>query len=410
MISDAASAPIQAAPEAVRVAVRARRHLHRFPELSFAEHETSKYLQARLDELGLAYRTGFAGTGIVARIETGRPGPVTAFRADMDALPISEQTGLPFSSEHPGVMHACGHDLHSGVLLGLAAQLTAIRSQLVGTIVFVFQPGEEANGGASRVITDGALDQPSVERIFALHAAPGIPTGSIATRAGAVTATDDEFSIRVRGAAAHSSEPQLGVNAVTAASALATAITQIPSHLDPFSVATVTLASIHGGEAINVIPDECVITGMVRCVSEDDKQQIRDELERLVSHICAAYGAEAKLTITEGFPPVVNDESCTAIVRDAARRLLDDDTSFIEMPRPHMGSEDFAYYGKHVPGALFLLGCTGPESGESGLHTGELNLDESAIPVGIAMFTAIALLTNGAPSSSAHLHLGDGQR
>ena len=176
------------------MAVRARSHLDRFPELSFEEHETSRYLCERLDEIGLPYRTRFAGTGIVARLETGRPGPVTAFRADMDALPISEETGLPFASEHSGVMHACGHDLHSGVLLGLAAQLSTMRDRLVGTIVFVFQPGEEANGGAARLIADGALDHPGVERIFALHAAPGVPTGSIATRTGAVTATDDDHA------------------------------------------------------------------------------------------------------------------------------------------------------------------------------------------------------------------------
>ena len=390
-----ASAQFKASPEAVELAVQARRQLHRFPELSLEEHETSRYLCERLDELGLPYRIGFAGTGIVARLETGRPGPVTAFRADMDALPISEETGLPFASEHAGVMHACGHDLHSGVLLGLAAQLNSERERLVGTIVFIFQPGEEANGGAARVIEDGALDQPAVERIFALHAAPGVPTGSIATRAGAVTATDDEFRITVRGAAAHSSEPQLGVNAVTAAAALTTAITQIPAALDPFSVATITLASIHGGDAINVIPDECVITGMVRCVSEQDKFEIRRRIALAVEHAAASTGAEAILDLTEGFPPVVNDEACTATVRRAAALCLSSEDEFIEMDRPHMGSEDFAYYQRSVPGAMFLLGCTGPESGESGLHTGGLVLDEAAIPVGIAMFASIALLTNG---------------
>lgn len=385
----------EATPDAVKVAVQARRHLHRFPELSFEEHETARYLRERLDELSLPYRTGFAGTGIVARLETGRPGPVTAFRADMDALPINEETGLPFASEHAGVMHACGHDLHSGVLLGLAAQLCAMRERLVGTLVFIFQPGEEANGGAARVIDDGALEQPVVERIFALHAAPGIPVGSIATRAGAVTATDDEFRITVRGTSAHSSEPQLGVNAVTAAAALATAITQIPAALDPFSVATITLASIHGGDAINVIPDECVITGMVRCVSEQDKLEIRQRIALAVEHAAASTGAETLLDLTEGFPPVVNDEACTAIVRRAAAQCLEREDEFIEMPRPHMGSEDFAYYQRSVPGAMFLLGCTGPESGESGLHTGGLILDEGAIPIGIAMFASIALLTNG---------------
>ena len=191
MSHTASGVALEAAPDAVEVAVRARRHLHRFPELSFEEHETSRYLCERLDEIGLPYRTGFAGTGVVARLETGRPGLVTAFRADMDALPIR---GLPFASEHAGVMHACVHDMHPGVLLGLAAQFRRMREQLVDTVVFIFQPGEEANGGAARLIADGALDHPGVERIFALHAAPGVPTGSIATRTGAVTATDDDHA------------------------------------------------------------------------------------------------------------------------------------------------------------------------------------------------------------------------
>lgn len=389
------STDFEPTPAAMQIGVDTRRRLHRFPELSFEEHSTSQYVREQLDELGIPYRSGFAGTGIVAVLDAGRPGPVTGFRADMDALPLIERTDLPFASVNAEVMHACGHDMHTGILLGLAAQLVAVTERLRGKIVFIFQPGEESNGGAQRVIDDGGLQNPGIDRIFALHVAPGIPTGTVAVRASSMTATDDEFRVLVRGQSAHSSEPNQGVNAVLVAASIASALTQIPASIDPFSVATLTLASIHGGDAINVIPDSCELTGMIRAVSESDKFEIRDKIKRTVTGCAAAQGAVAELIFTEGYPPVVNDDECAALVHQAALRVVSSGVQVITPPRPHLGSEDFAYYQRAIPGALFMLGCTGVGSGETGLHTSEFVPDEEAIKVGIRVFTSLAHLTNG---------------
>ncbi|MFT4228960.1 MAG: M20 family metallopeptidase [Microbacterium sp.] len=383
--------PSKAACETARTA---RRHLHQHPELSFEEHETSRYLIDQLQRIGLPHRSGVAGTGVIAHVSTGRPGPVTAFRADMDALPITEATGLPFQSANHGAMHACGHDMHSGILLGLAQQLTHDTSRLCGTLVFVFQPGEEANGGAQRVIDDGGLSRPDVEQIFALHVVPQLPTGYIAVRSGPMTATDDEFRITITGADAHSSEPESGVNALTVAAHVVVALEGLVATMSPFSVATVTPASLHVGEAINVIPDVAELSGMIRCVDTADKLVLRDRLRATAQGVASALRATAEVRITEGFPPVVNDARLVDTVMRAGERALASREHVVALERPHLGSEDFAYYQHAIPGAMFMLGCGGPNGGRAGLHTAEFAPDEEALIVGIRVLSAIAHTTN----------------
>ncbi|MBM7515211.1 M20 metallopeptidase family protein [Nocardioides nitrophenolicus] len=380
---------------ALATAVAVRRSIHQHPELSFEEHRTSRLIQEHLDRIGLPYRAGVAGTGVVATLATGRPGPVTAFRADLDALPIAEDTEQPFRSTVPGVMHACGHDLHTGILLGLAERLVAEAAALSGTIVFVFQPGEEANGGAQRVIDAGGLAA-GVERIFALHVVPELPTGSIAVRDGALTATDDEFEIAVAGREAHSSQPELGVNALSVAARIVTALDGLCATLSPFSVATLTVASVHGGEAVNVIPGSAEVRGMIRCVESADKLELRERLVTTAEAIAASMGAWATVRIVEGFPPVVNDPDLAATVRAAARDVLVPGAGVIELERPHLGSEDFAYYQQVVPGAMFMLGCGRPGATAGGLHTPTFDPDEGALAVGLAVFGAIAHRVHGA--------------
>lgn len=385
--------------EARAIALAARRQFHSDPEVSFDEHRTSAYIARQLSSLGVTYRNGLAGTGVLAVIDTGRPGPVSAFRADLDALPITEESDVAFRSINHGIMHACGHDMHAGILLGLVAELKSRIDEFDGTLVFVFQPGEEANGGAQRMIDDGALDAPKVEQIFGLHVVPHLPTGRIALRAGALTATDDEFHIEIMGKDAHSSEPELGINALSIAAQIVVALPQLTATLDPFSVATLTPASLHCGEAVNVIPATAHLHGMMRCTDIADKLALREKLRTLARNVARAYGGEAEVRISEGFPPVVNDAHLTQLVATVASAALATPDHVVSLPRPHLGSEDFAYYQQAIPGVMFMLGCAEQTERErpapGGLHTSTFRPDEEALSVGIKIFTAIALSTNG---------------
>lgn len=289
----------------IKKVIEYRRHLHQFPELSFEEFETSAFVADRLKEMGYDVRTNIGGTGVMAILDTGRPGRTIAFRADMDALPIMEETGLPFDSKRVGVMHACGHDGHMSILLGTAMLLMEIKDRLSGVIKLIFQPGEEANGGAKCIINDGALHDPDVDGIFALHMMPDIPTGTIALKAGYMTATDDEFYIRVHGIGAHSSEPESGVNAITIASQIVMGLNSIlGGNVSPFDVATFSVCRISGGEAINVIPDYAEMSGMIRWVEKANKLKIRDKMTAVAEGTAKGFGGSAEVEFIQGFPAV----------------------------------------------------------------------------------------------------------
>lgn len=373
-------------------AVAWRRYLHQHPELSFEEFETAEFVAGRLEELGYAVRRNVGGTGVLATLDTGRPGPVIAFRADMDALPILEQTGLPYASARPGVMHGCGHDIHTAVLLGTACLLSGLREELRGVIKLIFQPGEEANGGARCVIQDGVLRQPEVEAVFALHVLPDLPVGTIGLREGYLSATDDELLIRVNGVAAHSSTPQEGVNAITAAAHILTALESIEScGISPFEVATCSICKIRGGETNNVIPDRVELWGMLRCLDKNTKALYRERIQRICTGTAHALGAEAEVEFTTGFPAVYNDSQLTKQAAAAAEGALGDPKRVLWLPRPNLGSEDFSYFQEEVPGVMFALGCGGQEGAGGGLHAADFTPDEGCIPVGMACQTAIAL-------------------
>ena len=286
-------------------AVAWRRHLHSHPELSFEEFETASFVAEHLESMGYSVRRNVGGTGVMGTLETGRPGPVVAFRADIDALPVLEQTGLPFASVRSGVMHACGHDIHTSVLLGTAAILAELRSRLCGTIKLIFQPGEEANGGARCVIEDGVLRAPEVEAVFALHVLPDLPAGMVGLREGYLSATDDELLIRVNGVSAHSSTPQEGVNAITVAAHILTALESIESSaISPFEVATCSICKIQGGETNNIIPDHAELRGMLRCLDKNTKALYRERIQRICTGTAQALGAEVEVEFTAGFPAV----------------------------------------------------------------------------------------------------------
>lgn len=368
-----------------------RRHLHKHPELSFEEFDTSDFIAEKLSEMGYEIKRNVGGTGVVATFDTGIQGPVIAFRADMDGLPILEETGLLFESENIGVMHGCGHDGHMAVLLGTAKLISQIKGSFEGVIKFIFQPGEEANGGAKCVINDGALKNPDVDAIFALHMMPDLPCGTIGTRAGHLSATDDEFFIKVHGRGAHSSEPQTGVNAILiGAQIINTLQTILSAGVGPFEVATFSICQISGGEAINVIPDYVEMKGMVRCIEKSSKELIRKKMKQVVEATATAMGGNAEIDFIPGFPSVNNDPNLTKIVMNAAKKMLPSPDGYIEVERPHMGSEDFAYYQEVIPGVMFMLGCEQENITTGSLHESILNFNEEALQYGIEIFVEIA--------------------
>lgn len=369
-----------------------RRHFHQFPELSFEEFETSEFIADKLRELGYNVRTNIGGTGVMAVLDTGIPGPVIAFRADMDALPIMEESGLDFDSKRVGVMHACGHDGHMAILLGTAMLLMEIKYQLKGVIKLIFQPGEEANGGAKCIINDGALKNPDVEGVYALHMMPDIPTGTIAVKSGYMTATDDEFYIRVYGHDAHSSEPETGVNAINIASQIVMGLnTIISNNMSPFDVGTFSICKINGGEAINVIPDYVEMCGMIRCVEAKNKLMIREKMTSIAENTAQGFGGRAEVEFIQGFPSVNNDARLTVNVIDAAEKSLESKDDIIMIERPHLGSEDFAYFQEEIPGVIFMLGCKHDDIETGSLHSAILNIDEDSLQYGVRIFGNIAL-------------------
>lgn len=383
--------------EQLDTVIRWRRHFHQFPELSFEEFDTADFIAEELETMGYEVKRNIGGTGVCASFKSKSPGPVIAFRADMDALPILEETGLDFESDRSGIMHACGHDAHIAILLGTAQVVKKIQDDLCGTIKFIFQPGEEANGGAKCVIHDGILKNPDVEGIFGLHMIPELPAGSIGIKSGYLSATDDEFIIKVHGKGAHSSEPETGVNAIVIAGHVVTALESILSHtINPFGVATLSICQISGGEAINVIPDLVEMKGMLRCIEKSDKIRVREKMSNIVQLTAQALGGEGKVEFIPGFPSVNNDQALTRITVNAAKNVVKRETDIFQIERPHMGSEDFAYYQEEVPGVMFMLGCAQEDVNTGTLHSPVLNINERALPYGIGIFVNIALEICGA--------------
>ena len=319
-----------------------RRHFHEFPELSFEEFETSKFIAEKLNKMGFEVKNNVGGTGVIATFDSGIGGPNIAFRADMDALPILEDTGLEFESKNPGVMHACGHDCHMAILLGTAFTISQMKDWFKGTIKFIFQPGEEANGGAKCIINDGALENPNVEAIFALHMMPEL------------------------------------------ASVLSNGI-------DPFDVATFSICQINGGEAVNIIPDYVEMRGMIRCIDKSSKEIIKKKMKQIVVGTAEAMGGNGAIEFITGFPSVNNDTILTEKVIDVAESILESKECCIKLKRPHMGSEDFAHYQEEIPGSIFMLGCAQDDTPTGTLHDATLNINEDSISVGIEMFVNLAL-------------------
>jgi amidohydrolase len=365
-----------------------RRELHAIPELGFKENETAKYLIERLGALSVdRLQSGVAVTGIVADIKGGRPGRAVMVRADMDGLPITEAGDLPFRSTRRGVMHACGHDVHMAVALEVARAMADHRDQLPGMVRFVFQPAEEIAGGAKPMIEAGVLS--GIDRVVGLHVWAGLPTGQVSVRSGAMMACADGFTLIVRGKGGHGAMPDLTVDAVVIAAQIVTALqTLVSRETSPRAPVVVTLGSIHGGSAFNIIAGEVVIQGTLRTFDAALRERLLRRIAELAGGIASSMRGACEFRLESAAPPVVNDAAIAGLVAEAAQDVLGTD---VVVPfEPLMVGEDVAYFLDERPGCFFLLGGA-PESGPVLHHTAEFRVDEQCLAIGYRVMSAAVL-------------------
>jgi len=383
MFQDASQ--IQASPLFTEL-VAIRRDLHAHPELSWQEQRTAAQVRAWLDRLGIRYRHNVAGTGIVADL-AGGPGPLIALRADMDALPVQEATGVPFASQTPGVMHACGHDAHTTMLLGAAALLVADR-ELPSPVRLIFQPAEEEGAGASAMIAEGALD--GVAMIFGGHVDRHFSAGSIAVTDGPVNASSDSFTIRITGRGGHAARPHETVDTVVVGSLLVMALQTIVSReVNPASPSVVTVGRFDAGSAHNVIAGHAILEGTIRAQDPAVRTALHRSVERIATSVGQLHGAQIEFSIGQGTPPLVNPPECTAIARRAAAAAVGLER-VTRMDLASMGGEDFSYFLEQVPGCYVRFGTATEGVEQYPAHSSKFNIDERALAVGAAFFHAVA--------------------
>jgi hippurate hydrolase len=363
-----------------------RHHLHGNPELSYHEYETSAFVQQELKKYGVPF-TVMATTGVVGIIEGANPtSRVMALRADMDALPIQEENDVPYKSTKPGVMHACGHDVHTTCLLGAARILNETKEHWEGTVKLVFQPGEEKNpGGASIMIKDGVLENPRPDGIAALHVHPGLPLGQLSFRSGTVMASADELYFSVKSKGGHAAAPHLTSDTIVAASHLVISLQQIISrNNNPFNPSVLSISSIQGGHTTNVIPTEVKLMGTLRCMNEEWRFKAHELIRRHVEHLGPAMGVEMSVHIDVGYPTVLNNEQLNQHAQSLAADYFG--AEHVEETEMRMGAEDFGYYAQQIPACFFRLGVMNKSKGIiSGVHTPTFDVDEDAIEKGIGM-------------------------
>jgi amidohydrolase len=371
-----------------------RRELHRHPELGLELPRTQAAVADALAGLPLDVRLGDDGLSSIVADLRGGDGPVVLLRADMDALPLTEDTGLDFASEAAGSMHACGHDAHTAMLVGAARLLAERLDEVTGTVRFMFQPGEEGFHGAREMIERGVLDDPEVDVAFALHVSPNLPTGMVGCRPGPLLASADVFEIRVVGRGGHASMPYLANDPMPVAAEIVLALqTFVTRRIDAFNPAVVTVAQIVGGTTSNVIPEHVDLTGTVRTVSAHTRGQVLEGIERVAAGIAAAHDMTAKVRITPGYPPTVNHAAPVEMLATVTREVLGA-RAYVEMPAPVMGSEDFSYVLERRPGAIAFLGACPPGAHPAtapGCHSNRMTIDEDGLAAGVATYSGLAL-------------------
>jgi hippurate hydrolase len=386
---------LEAASALLPWATDLRRDIHAHPELGLELPRTQSVVLEALAGLGLDIETGRSLSSVTAVLDTGRSGPTVLLRADMDALPLPEDTGLDFASTSPGVMHACGHDAHVAMLAAAAHLLAGESNRLSGRVAFMFQPGEEGGGGAEKMIAEGLLEKVGpVDLAFAIHQSPTAPAGFVITKPGTIMASADEFTIEVVGRGGHASMPHQNLDPIPIACEIVLAIQSLVTRkVDVFDPAVVTVAQITAGTTSNVVPERARLHGTIRAVSARTRQLVHDEVRRVAEGVAMAHGAVAEVEIHIGYPVTVNDATSAGWVRTVAATLLGED-HIIDLPTPVMGAEDFSYVLERVPGSMVVLG-TCPEGVDffsaAPVHSNRMILNESAMATGIALHTAVAI-------------------
>ncbi|MCA9539046.1 MAG: amidohydrolase [Myxococcales bacterium] len=361
-----------------------RRHLHAHPETAFVEHDTARFVASTLRGLGYAPHLGLGGTGVVASLQGAAPGPAIALRADIDALPMDEEGDVPHRSTRPGAMHACGHDGHTAMLLGAAAAL-AKRPDFGGTVHFIFQPAEEGAGGAKVMMDQGLFTQFPTDRVFGLHNWPGLPMGEFAVHSGAVMAAVDDFEVAIEGLGGHAAMPHLVVDPIVGAAQIITAAQSLVSRrVDPTDSAVLSITSVHGGSAFNVVPRQVTLRGTARSFKPEVRASLEARFARLVHGICGALDLKAQIAWRQDYPPTIN----TAPEADLAARAAEAVVGAARVhrdPPPSMGGEDFAFMLEAKPGCYAWLG-TGPAHG---LHHPRYDFNDAVLPIGITWWTRL---------------------
>ena len=375
--------------------VAIRRHLHANPELSYVEFETSRFVQEKLTSYGIPYEIK-ATTGVIGLLKGKNPEKrVVALRADMDALPIMEENDVPYKSGNPGIMHACGHDVHTACLLGAAKILSDLKDEWEGTIKLIFQPGEEKNpGGASLLIKEGVLENPAPESIFGMHVHSSLPSGKLSFRGGMVMASADEIYITIKAKGGHAAAPQFTADTIYIASSLVVSLQQIISrNNNPFNPSVLSITAIQGGNTTNVIPSEVKLMGTFRAMDEAWRFKAHDLIKKLSTSLVESMGAAIDIKIDVGYPFVLNNETLSAAAHKKAASYLG--AEHVEETELRMGAEDFAFYSHKIPACFFRLGTGNIAKGITiGGHTPTFNIDEDAIEIGMGMMALLGA-TNG---------------
>jgi amidohydrolase len=368
--------------------INTRRDLHRIPEVGYTEEKTSAYVADYLRREGLEVQTGIAQFGVLGLLQGGKPGPTLLIRADMDALPLQEETGLDFASTHDGVMHACGHDAHVAMGLVAATVLKKIRDELSGTVKFVFQPAEEGPGGAEPMIKAGVMENPKVDYAIGCHVWPEIPEGTIGVRSGPFLAAMDRFDLKIIGKGGHGAMPQMCVDALEIGTQVVNALQRISSrHMSPLEPVVVTVGSFHAGTAFNIIPAEAVLSGTTRTFNLDVWHSWEERLEKVIRGVCDSMGADFEFKFSKGYPPTVNDHGMSELVRRCAAEVVGPD--HVVEPAKTMGGEDMSFFLQQSKGCFFALGA-GYEGGAP-VHNPKFAFNEDILALGVETHCRAAL-------------------
>ncbi len=376
--------------------INTRRFIHMNPELSNREIETAKLIASKLLSMGFEIRTGVAKTGVVALLRGAQKGQTVAIRADMDALPIQEKTGLTYESLNPGIMHACGHDIHTAIVLGTAMILSDLRDKIKGNVKFIFQPAEEGapfgeEGGSTLMIKEGVLENPEVGAIFGLHVWPAINIGKVAFSEGFVMASSDFFRVTINGKSAHGAQPQKGIDAIFIAAQIIQGIQSIISRTnDPTDPAVVTIGKITGGTRHNILAEQVIMEGTVRTVNDINRDRIEQSIKNIVKGTAESFGADYTVDYNRGVPTLYNHPKLAKNMSPTLLRVVGQPN--IESIKPQMVAEDFSYFCQKIPGFYFMLGVKDPQDNNPApLHNPSFNPDERSIPLGIKIMSHLIL-------------------